>query len=178
MATNPNPNSNSNSGSKPSVYLQDKEEVKKVFNRFDANGDGKISATELVSVMKALQPNISEDEVKQMMEELDTDLDGFISLEEFASFCKGGGDTAGSAGDDGGMVGLKDAFELYDQDKNGVISAVELHQILQQLGEKCSVQDCGRMIQSVDSDGDGFVNFEEFKKMMTNTTANANRSSN
>ncbi|GMQ11496.1 hypothetical protein CsSME_00054120 [Camellia sinensis var. sinensis] len=172
--SNPNPNS----GSKPSVYLQDKEEVKKVFNRFDANGDGKISATELVSVMKALQSNISEDEVKQMMEELDTDLDGFISLEEFASFCKGGGDIAGSAGDDGGMVGLKDAFELYDQDKNGVISAVELHQILQQLGEKCSVQDCGRMIQSVDSDGDGFVNFEEFKKMMTNTTANANRSSN
>ncbi|KAL7255140.1 hypothetical protein ACSBR1_009329 [Camellia fascicularis] len=39
--------------------------------------------TELVSVMKALQSNTSEDEVKRMMEELDTDLNGFISLKEF-----------------------------------------------------------------------------------------------
>ncbi|KAL7239619.1 hypothetical protein ACSBR2_005508 [Camellia fascicularis] len=92
MATISNPNPNL--GPKPLVYLQDKEEVKKVFNRFDANDDDKISTTELVSVMKALQSNTSEDEVKRMMEELDTNLDGFISLEEFTSFCKGGGNTA------------------------------------------------------------------------------------
>ncbi|KAL7235983.1 hypothetical protein ACSBR1_019294 [Camellia fascicularis] len=72
--------------------------------------------------MKALQFNTSEDEVKRMMEELSTNLNGFISLEEFANFCKGGGDTAGVAGDDGSMTGLKDTFELYDQDKNGLIS--------------------------------------------------------
>ncbi|KAI8023326.1 hypothetical protein LOK49_LG03G02182 [Camellia lanceoleosa] len=84
------------------MYLQDKEDVKKVFNHFDANGDGKISTTELISVMKALQSNTSKEEVKQMMEELDTDFDGFISLEEFASFCNGG-DTAGATGDDSSM---------------------------------------------------------------------------
>ncbi|KAL7183576.1 hypothetical protein ACSBR2_025885 [Camellia fascicularis] len=111
MATISNPNLNS--GLKPSVYLQDKEEVKKVFNCFDAIDNGKISATEFVLVMKALQSNTSEDEVKRMMEELDTDLDGLISLEEFASFCKGGGDTTGVVGDNGGMAGLKDTFELH-----------------------------------------------------------------
>ncbi|KAL7206012.1 hypothetical protein ACSBR2_018847 [Camellia fascicularis] len=42
--SNPNPNS----GPKPLVYLQDKEEVKKVLNRFDTNGDNKISAMELI----------------------------------------------------------------------------------------------------------------------------------
>ncbi|KAI8007397.1 hypothetical protein LOK49_LG07G00179 [Camellia lanceoleosa] len=112
MATISNPNPNS--GLKPSVYLQDKEEVKKVFNRFDATDDDKISAIEFVLVMKALQSNTSENEVKQMMEELNTDLDGLISLEEFANFCKGGGDIAGAAGDNGVMSGLKDTFELYD----------------------------------------------------------------
>ncbi|KAL7165691.1 hypothetical protein ACSBR2_036550 [Camellia fascicularis] len=74
-------------GPKPLVYLQDKKEVKKVFYHFDANGNGKISATKLVSVMKALQSNTPKDEVKWMMKELDTDLNGFISLKEFASFC-------------------------------------------------------------------------------------------
>ncbi|KAL6958930.1 hypothetical protein U1Q18_040276, partial [Sarracenia purpurea var. burkii] len=37
-------NTESNSDAKSSVYLQDKEEVKKVFKRFDASGDEKISA--------------------------------------------------------------------------------------------------------------------------------------
>ncbi|CAN1126004.1 Probable calcium-binding protein CML23 [Linum perenne] len=31
---------------------------------------------------------------------------------------------------------------------------------------KCSMEECGRMIQEVDSNGDGCVNFAEFEKMM------------
>ncbi|XP_024990320.1 calcium-binding allergen Ole e 8-like [Cynara cardunculus var. scolymus] len=151
-------------GNKPSVYLTNLEEVKQVFNRFDVNGDGKISAAELVDVMKALGSNTSLDEVNRIMADIDTDCDGFISLEEFAGFCKG----KSGEEDDGGMKELQDAFDLYDLNKNGLISAKELHQILSQLGEKCTVNDCTNMIKSVDSDGDGYVNFEEFKKMMSN----------
>ncbi|KAL7205014.1 hypothetical protein ACSBR2_018021 [Camellia fascicularis] len=54
-----------------------------------------------------------------MMEELNTDLYGFISLKEFASFCKSDGNTAEATRNDGGLAGLKNAFELYDQDKKG-----------------------------------------------------------
>ncbi|KAL7234967.1 hypothetical protein ACSBR1_018442 [Camellia fascicularis] len=74
--------------------------------------------------MKALQSNTSKNEVKQMMEELNTDLYGFISLKEFASFCKSDGNTAEATRNDGGLAGLKNAFELYDQDKKGVISSL------------------------------------------------------
>ncbi|KAL3813321.1 hypothetical protein ACJIZ3_014589 [Penstemon smallii] len=62
---------------------------------------------------------------------------------------------------------LKEAFDIYDKDKDGNISESELHAVLWSLGEKCSVEDCRRMISSVDLDGDGCVNFEEFKRMMT-----------
>ncbi|XP_060205462.1 calcium-binding allergen Ole e 8-like [Lycium barbarum] len=161
MAATDNVNtSNNNSVTKPSLYLQDTNEVQKVFQRFDTNGDGMISAEELSGVINALGSDTSPEEAARMMDEIDSDRDGFISLQEFAEFCKGGGD--------GGVKELREAFDLYDQDSNGLISAVELHKILTRLGESCSVEDCTTMINSFDSDGDGYVNFDEFKKMMTN----------
>lgn len=158
MATNPASNTQS------SMYLQDMDEVQKVFERFDTNGDGKISADELGGVLNALGSGTSPDEVARMMQEIDTDKDGDINLQEFAAFCNGESDPYKSAEKE-----LREAFELYDQDHNGKISAAELHQILTRLGEHCTEQDCAGMIKTVDADGDGFVSFEEFRKMMSKT---------
>ncbi|KAI3796138.1 hypothetical protein L1987_38803 [Smallanthus sonchifolius] len=148
---------------KQSVFPTDKEEVKNIFNRFDTNGDGKISEEELIGILKSLGSDTSPDEVKRTMAEIDADSDGSISLEEFIAFCKGiAGDSEGDWISD-----LKQAFKLYDLNNNGVISANELQQILSRLGESYTVENCANMINSVDSDGDGFVNFEEFRKMMS-----------
>ncbi|XP_043703624.1 calcium-binding allergen Ole e 8-like [Telopea speciosissima] len=162
--------SSENPSLKSSVYLDDMEELEKLFKRFDANGDRKISSTELGNVPNALGPETSPEEIKWMMGSIDTDGDGFINLQEFADFHRGGKNGDASTG---GMKELKDAFNRYDRDKNGLISVTKLHMALNNLGEKCSLHDCSKMISSVDADGDGKVNFEEFKKMMTNGRASA-----
>jgi calcium-binding protein CML len=95
-----------------------------------------------------------------MMNEMDTDHDGFVDFDEFVAFHFSNHDQAAAEAE------LREAFAMYDLDKNGVISAKELHKVLRSLGERCSVGDCARMIRSVDVDGDGCVSFEEFKKMM------------
>ncbi|GAB2300089.1 hypothetical protein Dimus_034129 [Dionaea muscipula] len=150
-------------GQRPSLPMADLE---KVFQKFDKNGDGKISATELGSLLKALGSETSVEEVTAMMEEMDSDGDGYIDLKEFADFH----DRSGSeivAGGEAESKELREAFDMYDKDKNGLISPRELHDVLKKLGEKCSLKDCSKMICSVDVDGDGHVNFEEFKKMMS-----------
>lgn len=164
MAADPTPTS------KPSTYLQDQEEIGKVFKRFDANSDGQISPDELEGVMKALGSKTSPDEVAQMMKQIDTDKDGQVNLQEFTAFLDGDADPYRSEEKE-----LKEAFELYDQDHDGKISAEELHLILTRLGEHCTVHDCAGMIKSVDADGDGYVNFEEFGKMMTNSKSKSGK---
>uniref|UniRef100_A0A5B7BEG3 Putative calcium-binding protein CML18 n=1 Tax=Davidia involucrata TaxID=16924 RepID=A0A5B7BEG3_DAVIN len=150
------------SNSTQTVSLGNMDEVEKVFKKFDANGDGKISVSELRAILKALGTDTSPDELQRIMSEIDKDGDGFIDLKEFTDFHRGGSDGDGSSTKE-----LREAFDLYDRDKNGLISASELHAVLKSLGEKCTLKDCSRMISSVDVDGDGSVNFEEFKKMMT-----------
>lgn len=161
-----------NSSVSSTLYLSDMSEVKKVFDRFDANHDGKISGEELSGVLSALGSETSPAEVLRMMDEMDSDKDGVVTLAEFAEFCRKKVD-----GDESGSRELHDAFEMYDQDNNGVISAAELHLVLTRLGESCSVEDCSRMIQTVDSDGDGNVSFDEFRKMMTTAKSSSSSSS-
>lgn len=138
--------------------------MEKVFKKFDANGDGRISASELQSLLKNLGSETTPEEVSRMMTEMDKDGDGFIDLKEFAEFHRGSEELVKDSSN--GNRELREAFDMYDKDKNGLISARELHTVLKSLGEKVSMKDCSRMISSVDADGDGHVNFEEFKKMM------------
>ncbi|KAJ8753687.1 hypothetical protein K2173_026363 [Erythroxylum novogranatense] len=139
-----------------SVSLRNMDEIKRVFNQFDTNADGKISVDELGDVLKSMGSAYTKAELHRVMEEMDTDKDGFINLDEFAQLCRSSS----------GVSELRDAFDLYDQNKNGLISSAELHKVLNSLGMRCSVEECVKMISGVDSDGDGMVNFEEFEKMM------------
>ncbi|CAK9151364.1 unnamed protein product, partial [Ilex paraguariensis] len=94
---------------------------------------------------------MSPDELHRTMTEIDTDRDGFIDLKEFIDFHR----------EDWIH---RDAFDMYDKDKNDFIFVVELHTVLKSFGEGCSLNDCRKMISSVD--GDGSINFNEFKKLM------------
>ncbi|KAF8662820.1 hypothetical protein HU200_055398 [Digitaria exilis] len=143
-------------------------EMQKVFSRFDADGDGLISPSELAAVNRAITPPPTSShagrEVAAMMDELDTDRDGYVDLGEFAAF------HARRVGDDDGggelEAELRAAFDVYDVNGDGRITATELGKVLAQIGEGCSTEECERMIANVDVDGDGCVGFEEFKKMM------------
>ncbi|CAJ2676070.1 putative calcium-binding protein CML25-like [Trifolium pratense] len=135
-------------------------ELEEVFKKFDANGDGKISASELGSIMANLGQPSTEQELNSMIREVDADGDGCINLQEFIELNTKGVDS------DEILENLKDAFAVFDMDGNGCITAEELNTVMRSLGEECSLAECRRMIGGVDSDGDGMIDFEEFRMMM------------
>ncbi|KDP38112.1 hypothetical protein JCGZ_04755 [Jatropha curcas] len=151
----------SRSGSQSLRLKHQTDELQHVFNKFDANGDGKISSAELGSIMASLGHKATDEELRKMIMEFDADGDGFIDFQEFVELNTQGVDTNEA------MENLRDAFSVYDIDGNGSISAEELHRVMGSLGESCSIAECRRMISGVDGDGDGMIDFEEFKVMMT-----------
>ncbi|KAG4962488.1 hypothetical protein JHK82_039177 [Glycine max] len=138
---------------KKKLAHQNMNELETIFNRFDTNGNGKISADELDSVLRSLGSDVSPEDLRHVMEDLDTDRDDFINLMEFVAFCRS------DASIDGGSSEFRDAFDLYNRDKNGLISTAELHLALNSLDLNCFVDEC-RVTNRC-------VNFEEFKTMMT-----------
>ncbi|EFJ28056.1 hypothetical protein SELMODRAFT_94292 [Selaginella moellendorffii] len=143
------------------------QELEHAFRYFDANGDGKISVAELGGVLKSLGENPSEEDLRTMVREVDADGDGFVDFDEFVHLnTEILGDALAASVEE-----LKAAFYVFDTDKNGYISAEELYKVMFNLGEKgVTMEDCNRMIGGVDSDGDGFVNFEEFQRMMLSSS--------
>ncbi|CAO2181752.1 unnamed protein product [Urochloa humidicola] len=76
--------------------------------------------------------------------------------------------------DAGGEDELMDAFRVFDADGDGRITAEELRAVMDAiLGGGCSLDDCRRMIGGVDADGDGFVGFQDFARMMMTADARA-----
>ncbi|XP_010908206.1 probable calcium-binding protein CML15 [Elaeis guineensis] len=138
------------------------DELERVFKKFDTNGDGKISSSELAAIFQSLGHPVTDEELERMMGEADTDGDGFISFDEFVDL------NVRTVDDSAALEDLRQAFSVFDLDRNGSISADELARVLRSIGEGASVAQCKRMIDGVDRDGDGLISFEEFRLMMAN----------
>lgn len=159
-------------------------EIRRVFNTYDEDRDGRISEAELGNCMKKLDLDVSEDAISTMMSSADKNGDGLVDFDEFralqqtptsASNCSNGNSSSTTSlehGDDDPEDNdtlLKETFSIFDRNNDGFISNIELQSILHRLGIRkgSSLKDCQQMIAGVDRNGDGQVDFEEFKELMT-----------
>jgi len=60
----------------------------------------------------------------------------------------------------------KDAFAMFDKDRDGLINKKELDAMFRALGQTPSEQDISDMIREVDAQAKGAINFQEFLSMM------------
>ena len=61
---------------------------------------------------------------------------------------------------------FKDAFSLFDKDNSGTITTEELGDVMRSLGQNPTEEDLQKMIDDVDQDGDGTIDFPEFLTML------------
>nr|AFK42347.1 unknown [Medicago truncatula] len=140
-------------------------ELAQAFRLIDRDNDGVVSREELEAVLTRLgaRPPTPE-EIALMLSEVDSDGKGCISVETIMNRV-GSGSSSGS--DPNPEEELREAFEVFDTDRDGRISAEELLRVFRAIGdERCALEECKRMIAGVDKNGDGFVCFQEFSLMM------------
>lgn len=149
-----------------------REELRRVFSTFDKNGDGLISEREMRESFDKLRLCIGEEELLYTIRTVDVNGDGYVDFEEFVTLYemmngRGAEDKKEAQADKD--ADLAEAFVVFDENGDGLITVEELQSVLKSLGlqEGRAIGDCRKMIEKVDKNGDGMVNYMEFKEMMT-----------
>ena len=69
---------------------------------------------------------------------------------------------------------FKEAFSLFDKDGDGTITIDELDVVMRSLGRNTTREDLQKMIDEVDEDGSGEIEFDEFLSLMQKKLAESN----
>ena len=148
-------------------YLMSDDELKllkKLFFELDVKGVGVITKEELFKGMEeCYDRKITREESDEIFGNIDYDNNGTISFDEFV---KAAIDKKKLLTDEK----LKAAFSLFDRNGDGDIEAKELKEVIgdeNNMGDKVFLE----MIEEVDLDGNGVIDFEEFKTMMKKLVA-------
>lgn len=131
--------------------------LRNAFNAFDQEKNGFIGTVMVGTILSMLGHNLDDQMLKEIIAEVDEDGSGEIEFEEFVTLA-----ARFLVEEDAEAVQkeLKEAFRLYDKEGNGYITTGVLREILRELDDQLSKDDLDMMIEEIDSDGSGTVDFD------------------
>mmetsp|Transcript_20505 Transcript_20505/g.49802 ORF Transcript_20505/g.49802 Transcript_20505/m.49802 type:complete len:166 (+) Transcript_20505:53-550(+) len=149
---------------RPGLTEDEIDEIREAFNLFDTDGSGTIDPKELKAAMQSLGFESKNPTIYQMIADLDRESSGAIDFEEFLDAI------TSKLGDKESKDGISKIFNLFDDDKSGVISLKNLKRVAKELGETMTDEELREMIERADSNGTGEITFEDFYTIMTKKT--------
>lgn len=154
---------------------------KKMFDLYDTDKGGTIGLSELKNLARHLGCEMSEQALVESVRavgftnsEIELDFDTFVAWlsfsgsasDEFASL-KAKIKAQGSKTLNNEQIArLKEVFEYFDADHSGSIDAEELVNVFASMGQEVTEDEMREMIDQVDEDGSGQIEFEEFLMLM------------
>merc|ERR1711953_95666 len=137
--------------------------LKRCFDGFADEG-GAIPADNVGSILAMMGMKVKPSAVREIVEVIDEDRSGLL---EFSEFCVLAAQFLIEEDEESLKKELRDAFRYYDKDKVGSISTDTLKEILRELDNKLTEDDLNGIIEEVDGDRSGTLDFDEFMAMMT-----------
>ncbi|XP_068200278.1 troponin C, isotype gamma-like [Palaemon carinicauda] len=138
--------------------------LRKAFDSFDMEKQGFITTETVKTILRMMGVKISEANLAEVIAETDEDGSGQLEFEEFVSLAA---KFLIEEDEESLKAELKEAFRIYDKEGNGFITTDVLKEILQEIDNKLTPEDLVGIIEEVDEDGSGTLDFDEFMEMMT-----------
>jgi calcium-dependent protein kinase len=136
----------------------EQREAEALFRKLDLNKDGKLTRDELIEGYRPLYGDMTEFEVDTILAAADLDGNGTIDYGEWrAATTKFNSKLS--------ALQIKEAFDFFDRDGSGSISIDELRETLSGRINSDLAQ-FEKLVKEVDSNGNGEIDFQEFKRMM------------
>lgn len=158
--------------------------LRRIFDLFDRNSDSMITVDELSEALNLLGLHTDISEMESTVRSFIKPGNYGLRFEDFDALHRSLNDVFFGSPSDSDLWGgdatsagclaqeendLEEAFNVFDEDGDGFISAWELQVVLAKLGMQEEGREMDRveqMISSVDQNDDGRVDFREFKDMM------------
>merc|ERR1712133_238137 len=138
--------------------------LKNCFDLFDSKKQEFLSADDLDEILRAMGFRPSSEELTAILTEIDEDGSGEIEFAEFCQLC------AKFLVEDPDIETLKRelkaAFRIYDKDGQGFITMDTLRGLISELLTPLSQEELDGIIDELDEDGSGTMDFDEFCEMM------------
>lgn len=160
--------------------LDERQYVKKLFESFDTDKSGKIDFMEFKILARKLGVEMKDDELRASMKAINPTGDelGFEELLKWLQSAQSGGADSFAmlkvkikaqgkkALTNNQIEGLRDCFNHFDKDNSGSIDIAELGDVFTAFGQEMSKDELDQMMQEVDGDGSGEMEFDEFLMLM------------
>ncbi|XP_043523407.1 troponin C, isoallergen Bla g 6.0101-like isoform X2 [Frieseomelitta varia] len=141
------------------------EQLKMGFDAFDPEKKGNITNDTVGTIFGMMGMKIPTEQLQAVITEFDPFDSGELSFQDFCAlasrFMEEDTDTEAMQQE------LREAFRLYDKEGNGYITTDVFRDILHELDDALSPDELDMIIDEVDADGSGTVDFEEFMEVMT-----------
>uniref|UniRef100_A0ABD2W9V1 EF-hand domain-containing protein n=1 Tax=Trichogramma kaykai TaxID=54128 RepID=A0ABD2W9V1_9HYME len=146
------------------AYSEYVKVLKKAFDAFDHEKKGCIGTDMIGTILSMLGYELSESTLQEIISEVDEDGSGQL---EFDEFCTLAARFLVEEDTEAMQQELREAFRLYDKEGNGYITTDVFRDILHELDDKLSPEELDLMIEEIDADGSGTLDFDEFMEVMT-----------
>ncbi|KAK0082348.1 hypothetical protein PV326_007228 [Microctonus aethiopoides] len=133
--------------------------LRKAFDSFDREKSGSIPTDMVADILRLMGQPFNKKILDELIDEVDADKSGRLEFDEFVTLA-----AKFIVEEDAEALEkeLREAFRLYDKEGNGYIPTTCLREILRELDDQLTDEELDIMIEEIDSDGSGTVDFDAY----------------
>ncbi|KAK7092131.1 calmodulin-beta-like isoform X2 [Littorina saxatilis] len=142
----------------------ERKDIREAFDILDNDKDGKLSIPELETLLRGQFVVANDRELKELLDNMDADKNGYVDYAEFEAFvaknnlCRANAEEVSAE--------MRDAFQVFDTDRDGFIGVEEFRAVMTNIGDKLTDEEVTNLMDQADTNKDGRIDYKEFCAFM------------